>query len=162
MTGVDYAIVAVITLSAVISVVRGFVREALSLLGWIVAFWLSLTFTDSVAQTLAGQISAPRIRTAVAFLAIFVPTLFVAGAINFLAGKLVEKTGLTGTDRMVGIVFGVVRGGVIVSVLVLVAGFLGLAQESWWHESMLMKHFVAVAMEIRDLLPADVAAATKL
>ena len=123
MAFLDYAIIAIIGLSSLISVIRGFVREALSLLGWIVAFWFALTFTDEVARLLVGQVSAPKIRSAAAFLILFVPTLFIAGVINFLAAKMVEKTGLTGTDRMVGIVFGVVRGAVIVSVLVLVAGF---------------------------------------
>jgi len=157
MTWADYIIVAIIGLSAFISVVRGFVREALSLLGWVFAIWFSLSFTRNAVAFIGERISVPSLRTAVAFLGLFVLCLLVAGVVNFLAGKLVEKSGLSGTDRMLGIIFGVARGAVIVGVLVLAAGLTALPQDPWWSESVLLGHFQVMAVEVRALLPPDVA-----
>ncbi len=158
MIWVDYAILVIIALSALISIIRGFVREALSLLGWIVAIWVSLTFCKQAAALLIDQISAPSVRLATAFMGLFIFCLLIAGIINFLAGKLVEKTGLSGTDRMLGVVFGTLRGAIIVGILVLLAGFTEIPRDPWWQESMLIKHFQKMAVEIRALLPGDIAA----
>ena len=158
MIWVDYAILSVIGISALISILRGFVREALSLIGWVVAFWVSLTFADDVAVHLQQEIPVPSLRLAAAFLGLLLGSLLLAGAVNFLAAELVDKTGLTGTDRMLGIIFGVARGAAIVGVLVLLAGFTTVPQDPWWHESVLLRHFQAMAIEARGLLPEEVAA----
>ena len=83
--------------------------------------------------------------------------LLVAGIANFLAGKLVDSTGLTGTDRMLGVVFGTVRGALIVCVLVLLAGFTEVPKDPWWDQSVLLKHFEVMAVEVRGLLPPEIA-----
>ena len=158
MIWVDYAILTIIGISALISILRGFVREALSLLGWIVAIWVSLSFADEIAALLIDKISLPSVRTASAFLILFFACLIVAGVINYLAGKLIEKTGLSGTDRMLGVVFGTVRGAVVVGILVLLAGFTAVPQDPWWDQSMLLKHFESMAVELRGFLPSEIAA----
>lgn len=158
MIWVDYAILTVIGISALISIVRGFIREALSLLGWIIAIWVSFSFSEDVAALLVDKISVPSVRTASAFLILFVACLLVAGVANYLAGKLVEKTGLSGTDRMLGVVFGTVRGAVVVGILVLLAGFTTVPQDPWWDQSVLLKHFETMAVELRGFLPPDVSA----
>lgn len=158
MNWVDYAVLAVIGVSAVISILRGFTREAISLLGWIVAFWVALTFTPMLADRMQTLIPTPSIRIGVAFVALLMACLLVAGIVNFLAGKVVDKTGLSGTDRVLGIVFGVVRGGVVVALLVLLAGLTTMPQDLWWSESLLLKHFQVIALELRALLPPDMAA----
>ncbi len=158
MTAVDYVILALIAVSAVISVVRGFVREALSLAGWVLALWVALSFTRHLAIVLEQYISAPSARLALAFFALLLLTLLLAGLVNFLAGQLVDKTGLSGTDRTLGVVFGIARGAVIVAILVLLAGFTGLPQDVWWSDSRLLPHFQELAIWIRSLLPPDFAA----
>jgi membrane protein required for colicin V production len=157
MIWVDYAILAIIALSALISVVRGFVREVLSLVAWIVAFWVSLTFMHDVAMLLVDRISVPSVRLVLAFLALFITTLLVAGVVNFLIVKLVVSTGLSGTDRTLGILFGIARGGAIVMVLVLLAGLTRLPRDPWWQESLFLKHFETIALWMRSYLPEDVA-----
>ena len=157
MTWVDYAILAVIALSAIISIIRGFVREALSLAGWILAFWVALTFTRDLAAHLEGQISIPSARLAVAFFVLFFVTLLLTALVNYLAVQLVDKTGLSGTDRMLGVIFGVARGGVIVAILVLLAGLTALPQDPWWREAILLRHFQDLALWIRGFLPPDIA-----
>ena len=76
---------------------------------------------------------------------------------NFLVGQLVEKTGLTGTDRMIGVFFGTARGALLVGIAVLLAGLTALPNDPWWHESLLISYFQDLALWLRDLLPPDIA-----
>ena len=157
MIWIDYAILAILTISAVISVFRGFIREAMSLVGWVAAVWLAITFAGSLATLLEGQVEVPSVRQALAFFAIFVGVLLLTAAATWLAGMLVDKTGLTGTDRMLGVVFGLARGIVIVALLVVAAGLTPLPQDPWWQESTFLPHFETIAREVRELLPPDIA-----
>jgi membrane protein required for colicin V production len=158
MSWVDYGIVGIIGLSALISLMRGFVREALSLAGWILALWVALTFTRELAERLPLSVSVPSVRLAAAFLALFLAALLLTALVNFLAVQLVEKTGLSGTDRMLGVLFGVARGVVIVAILVLLAGFTALPRDPWWGGSLLLPEFQQLALWIRGFLPPDIAA----
>lgn len=157
MLWIDYAILGVVGISALISLFRGFIREAISLLGWIVAFWVALTFYGIVAELLAPYINTPSFRVAAAFLGLFFSVLIVTAVINFFAGMLIDKTGLGGTDRVLGMVFGAARGALIVGGLVLLAGMTAIPQDPWWRESALIRHFEVLALEIRKLLPPDIA-----
>lgn len=158
MIGVDYAILGILLISSFISLIRGFVKEALSLAGWVMAFWISLSFAVPLSKLLASSMDDPTLRLIIAFGVLFVLTLIVSAVINFFASRLVQRTGLTGTDRFLGVIFGFLRGALLVSVLVLLAGLTSLPKESWWDDSFLLFRFQAIAMWIRDLLPADVAA----
>ena len=152
MIWVDIVIVGIIVLSALFSLIRGFVREALSLAGWLASFWVALTFAGDLAELFLSEISTPSLRVAVAFTILFVLTLVIMALINKLAGQLVKKSGLTGTDRMIGMIFGVIRGALIVSVLVLLAGFTTMPQDSWWQESVLIDVFHEFAIWLRYTL----------
>ncbi len=139
MNWLDYAILAVIALSALISLVRGFVREVLSLLVWVLAFWVGIRFSQPLSMYLVEYIASPTIRLGAAFAALFVLTLLVGAVINYLAGQLVTRTGLSGTDRFIGVLFGVARGLVVVAVIMLAAGLTALPREPWWQESMMVR-----------------------
>lgn len=160
MNWVDVAILALIAVSAAVSLVRGFMREALSLAAWVLAFWIALTFAARLAATqlLMDQIDSPTVRAAVAFVALFLLTLLVGVLVNVLVGQLVRKTGLSGTDRIVGALFGIGRGIVVVGLLVLLAGFTQLPSEIWWRESMLLPQFQSLALWMKDFLPTDMQA----
>lgn len=157
MIWVDFFILAIITISALLSLWRGFVREALSLASWIAALWVAMLFFQNLAAWLARWIDTPSVRSVVAFTALFVSVVLLGGLINFLAGQLVSKTGLTGTDRALGIVFGTARGVVIVAVLVMLAGLTALPQDTWWSQSLLLHHFQDMALWLRSFLPPDIA-----
>lgn len=157
MNWVDYSILAVIGLSVLISIWRGFTKEALSLASWILAAWVALTFADKLQVMLESYIQVPSLRLLVAFAILFITTLFLAAFINHLAVQVIKKTGLSGTDRMVGIFFGVARGCVVVAVLVLVGGMTPVPQDPWWNESQLMHYFQDMAIWLRQFLPADIA-----
>lgn len=136
---------------------RGFLREALSLIAWVGAVWLSVSFTPQLAYLLQDQVANESLRILIAFVSLFISTLIVASLINFLVSQLVKKTGFSGTDRMIGLVFGLARGGVIVAVIVLVVGFTTVPQEPWWQQSILLEHFQTLAVWLKNNLPADMA-----
>ncbi len=158
MNWVDIAILFIVVLSGVISLMRGFVREALSLAVWILAFWLALTFGHKLAalQWMVDLVHSPTARLVTAFGSLFILTLVVGALVNYLVGQLVKKSGLSGTDRMVGMVFGLGRGIALVGVLVLLAGLTDLPKETWWRQSVLIGQFETLAGWMKDMLPADV------
>jgi membrane protein required for colicin V production len=155
MIWVDYVIIGIIGLSALISLVRGFMREALSLAAWVLAFWVAWTFFRELAVQL-DWFTVPSVRLGVAFVILFVVTLMLGALVNFLVGQLVEKTGLSGTDRMIGILFGAARGALLVAMLVLLAGLTPFPNDPWWKESQLIVHFQELAVWLKTLLPPDI------
>ncbi len=146
MIWVDIVIPGVIAISALFSLMRGFVREALSLLGWLAAFFIALLFFRGFADLLLTGISVPSVRLVVSFTILFVVTLVIAALVNHLASSLVTKTGLTSTDRMIGMIFGIARGVVVVAVLVFLAGMTEISQDPWWQESVLIDVFHKLAL----------------
>lgn len=154
---VDYLIAGIILISALISLFRGFIREVLSLLVWILAFWIGWAFFRDLALHLYW-IELPSFRYGIAFFTLFLATLIVGALVNYLVGQLLIKTGLSGTDRFLGVLFGAARGAVLVAVLVLLAGLTPLPQDPWWRQSDLLHYFGGLAGWLQGLLPADVAA----
>ena len=160
MIWVDFVIPGIIAISALFSLMRGFVREALSLAGWMAAFWVALTFAKDFADLLLAGISAPSLRMVVSFTILFVVTLVITALVNRLAGQLVSKTGLSGTDRMIGMIFGIARGVVVVSVLVLLAGMTTMPQDPWWQQSALIDVFHKLAMWLRYTVAPELTGGT--
>lgn len=158
MIWVDYVIIGIIALSALISLMRGFVREALSLVVWVAAFWIAWTFFRELALHLE-MIDPPSLRLGVSFGILFLTALVLGALVNFLVGQLVDKTGLSGTDRLIGVVFGAARGVLLVAVLVLLAGLTPFPNDPWWQESRLIPFFQEVALWLKSLLPTDIGGA---
>jgi len=154
---IDVVILALIALSAILSLFRGFVREAVALATWLVALWVAMAFYEDLATILSQWISTPSAQKVTAFAVLFVCVLLLGAIVNFLAGKLVDKTGLTGTDKLLGIVFGVARGGVIVAILVLLAGLTPVPQDPWWQDSQFIGYFEELAIWMRNYLPTEIA-----
>ncbi|RFA30887.1 colicin V production protein [Alkalilimnicola ehrlichii] len=140
MNWIDYAILAVIGISVLISLMRGFVREVLSIIVWIGAVWLAVRYANVLSPFLSGFIDSPSIRIGAAFVGIFVITLLIGAALNHLAVALVGKTGLTGTDRVAGIFFGAARGLLLVAFVVMLLALTEVPRESWWQESVMISH----------------------
>ncbi|NOQ94089.1 MAG: CvpA family protein [Methylophaga sp.] len=157
MVWVDYLIIGIILLSSGISIIRGFIKEVLSLASWALSFWVALMFYPHVATLLADYIVTPSIRLFTAFTALFLVTLILGALVNHLISQIVEKTGLTGTDRALGIIFGLVRGVAIVALLVLLAGATPMPDDDWWQNSLLLEHFEKLAIWVRNFLPTDIA-----
>jgi membrane protein required for colicin V production len=152
LTSVDWAIIAIIVISCLISLKRGFVKEALSLVTWIIAGVVAWMFGGSLAQHLTEFIQMPSARIIAGCAILFVATLMVGALVNFLISELVRVTGLSGTDRFLGMVFGAARGALLVVVL---TGLLSLApvqQDPWWQQSSLIPHFLLVADWSKNLI----------
>jgi len=157
MIWIDYAIIALIVISAVIGLLRGFVKEAFSLGIWVLAIWVGLTFSREFSTFLESVISLPSARMAAAFAVLFIITLILGGLINYLLGALIEKTGLTGSDRFAGMIFGCVRGVVVAALMIMLAGLTPLPADPWWKESQLIPPLQSVAEWLGQHLPSGMA-----
>ena len=144
MVWIDYAIIIIIGLSTLVSLIRGFAKEAMSLVVWFAAFFIASQFYQDLAVYIT-QINDQMLRNGVAVAALFVATLIVGAIVNYLIGQLVSKTGLTGTDRVLGLVFGAIRGALIVSALLFfMDAFTGAPKTDWWQASKLVPEFGTV------------------
>jgi membrane protein required for colicin V production len=157
LTWLDYGILSIILISSLVSLFRGFVREAFSLAFWVIAFWVAQLFFRELAVPLAQWIKVPSIQLAAAFAIIFFSVLVLGGLVTYLVAKLIDATGLSGTDRVIGVLFGATRGALLVAGLVLLAGLTPIPQDPWWQESGLIGYFEDLATWLRSLLPADFA-----
>ena len=151
-TWVDWAIIAIIAISSLISLKRGFVKEALSLLIWVVAGAVAWMFGGSLAQYLESYIQMPSARVIAGCAILFVATLLVGAMLNFLIGELIRVTGLSGTDRFLGMAFGAARGGLLVVVAVGLLSLGPVQQDPWWQESRLIPQFLLVADWSKNLI----------
>ncbi len=142
---VDWTILALILISCLISIKRGFIKELLSLISWIAAIVIAWLFGGALSVVFADHIETPSVRVIAACLTLFVATLLVGALINFILAQLVKATGLSGTDRVLGIAFGAARGLLLVVILVGLLGFAPVRGDSWWTGSQLIPHFELLA-----------------
>lgn len=141
MNWVDYTIIGIIVFSAVVSLIRGFVKEALSLVTWVCAFFVASQFYFYITEYLT-YFHDDFVKNAVAIGILFIATLLVGAVVNYIVSELVQRTGLTGTDRVLGVCFGVLRGILIVAaILFFIDTFTPLSKNSDWSESTLIPHF---------------------
>ncbi len=152
----DYAILGIILFSALMSLIRGFVREAISLGAWIAAVWAAIHYSSTMAQIIAPYIKSPALRVPTAGFILLIAVLLIGGLINFIIGTLVDKTGLSSTDRVVGTVFGAGRGVLLVAVLLLLAQLTPMPQSLWWHNSDLIPRFAPLEIWLKSLVPPTV------
>lgn len=146
LNGADWVIIVVLCVSTLLSLWRGFVREALSLLGWVAAFVVAHSFVDLLAAQLAGAIVNVTGRYVAAYAILFVSTLVVFTLVVKLATSLVRVAGLSVLDRVLGTIFGLARGVIIILVAVYVIKQLVPPQDQQWlHQSLLMPHLNMLA-----------------
>ncbi|AHG41989.1 CvpA family protein [Pseudomonas syringae] len=151
-TPVDWAILGIVAISALISLKRGFVKEALSLTTWIIAGVVAWMFGAGLSQYLVNYIETPSARVIASCTILFVATLLVGAMVNFLIGELIRVTGLSGTDRFLGMVFGAARGGLLVVVAVGLLSLGPVQQDQWWQQSRLVPQFLMVADWSKNLI----------
>jgi membrane protein required for colicin V production len=148
---IDIVLLGVILLSALIGLIRGLLKEVLSLASWLAAFMLALYFAPALAERLEGQLADGSVRMVVAFIAIFLSTLLAGAMVQWLMGTLIRTTGLTGTDRFLGFLFGSARGA-LVCIIAVIALRQFAEDGQWWQSSVLVPELLAFESEVLQLM----------
>jgi membrane protein required for colicin V production len=157
MTVFDYAVLTIIGLSIILSIMRGMVREVLSILGWIAAFYVARTYVDQLLPMMPSNIPTEALRVLAAFLVLFLATLLLASLLSIALSALVKRIGLNWLNRLFGSVFGVARGVLIVGVLVLLAGLTDMPKDARWRNAMFSAPFEAMVIAALPWMPASIA-----
>ncbi|HEY9278617.1 MAG TPA: CvpA family protein [Eoetvoesiella sp.] len=155
MTSFDYIVLAILGVSALLGLLRGLIKEVLSLAAYAVAFMAAIWWGPRASLWLVSYIENDLLRTAAAYAAIFIVVLLLVGLVNITLASLIQKTGLTPADHGLGMLFGLIRGGLIVLVLVALAGYTELPEEPWWRDSRLSSTAVKGVLQIKQLLPSS-------
>ena len=155
MNWADWVLLGIVGFSCLISLKRGFFKEAISLGIWALAFFVAVSFHESLAVLLEGVISSVSLRYLAAFGLLFGMTLIVGSMVNHLFSELVKMTGLSGTDRVLGIVFGLARGVIIImALLIFLPMLLPVRDELWWKQSLLIPQFLLMETWARESFAA--------
>ncbi len=156
MNEVDWIILSILGLSVLIGLWRGLIAELLSLVIWVAAFWVASVFGPTVAAQFEHVITVPMGRIGLGYALCFIAVLLVGAVVRMVTRKLLWSTGLTGIDRLFGMLFGFVRGALLVSVLVFLVGLTMATREPWWQQSTLLPQFQGLAAWLGQNIPASV------
>lgn len=157
MTHFDYLVIAIITISAFLGLIRGLVKEVLSLCAYAAAFLGAIWWGPRLSILIEGLLENPLLRTGLSYLVVFIFILMLVGLLNVTLAALIQKTGLTPADHGLGIVFGFLRGLLIVFTLVVLAGYTQLPNESWWQNARLSGASVNAVQQLKLWLPPSLA-----
>ena len=157
MTTIDFVILGILVASMVIGFFRGFFPEVVGVATWVVAGIGAMHFGDAVQPYLEGKMGSPTVEMWTARAALFVFLMVIGGLVGQLVSLAVDKAGLSGTDKTLGMAFGAVRGIIVLGVLVIFAQLIGFPRDAWWSESRLIPVGETVADAIRTFLPDRVA-----
>jgi membrane protein required for colicin V production len=146
-----------VSVSVLLGLWRGLVREVLSLVGWVVGIVLAIRYAVPLGQALPFDVGMPEARIGLAALAIVLAAVLAAGIVAWLIGKLLAAVKLSGADRVLGALFGLLRAALILLLVVLFAGRTALAKEPLWRESILLPPVEAAVRFASDFLPPSLA-----
>jgi membrane protein required for colicin V production len=157
MSWLDYAILGVLAVSVAWGIWRGFVREVISLAGWVLAFLAANAVAGPLGDALPTSISSPEVRVLVAFLVVFIFTLSIATVAGMLLSRLLKAAGLGGLDRTLGGLFGLARGVVILLALAIAAGLTTAPRHPLWKESVGAGMLTRTVLQLKPWLPPRLA-----
>ncbi|WP_233842812.1 CvpA family protein [Dyella sp. 2HG41-7] len=156
MNVIDLIIIAVLALSVLVGLWRGLISEVLALVTWIAAFWVAWTYGPAVSAHFEHSIEMPVLRILVGYGLCFIAVLIVGALARFALGTLVDSTGLGGTDRLLGMIFGFARGVLLVTLAVFLGNLTALAHEPMWQQSTLLPQFQNMATWLEHDMPPSV------
>lgn len=151
MVIVDYILLVAFMISVGIGFFRGFFREALSLASWLLALWLAWRFSG-VLDPLLASVSSPTMKLWLARILVFLGALLAGALLAHVVVLVVRKTGLNGTDRALGMVFGAGRGVLVIGILVIAFQLLEMDREPWWEESVIVPKTAQLTRSIREYM----------
>ena len=140
---VDAVVIAALVLSFGLGIFRGIVREILSLSSWIVSIWLAYLFGDNLAIVIVPWLESERLSSLIGYLVVFVAVLVLLSLVVALLFKLFRVVGLSGIDRLLGGLFGCLRGVVIVALLLFIAEWTPATGQTWFKDSQIVPYFEA-------------------
>ena len=155
MTGLDYAVIGIMVVSLALGVWRGFVYEVLSLAGWPLAFVLSRVFAVDAEKLL--PVSQEALRVLLAYAGVFIVSLIVWGMLVWLVSRLIKAVGLGALDSVMGGIFGLLRGVLVILVLVWLVGLSSIPEQAFWREAKFSQTAEDVALVTKVWLPDNVA-----
>ncbi len=155
MIWVDWCIVGLGLLSALLGILRGFFREVATLVVWVLALVVAVQFGELLADLLQAYISVPSIRVAAAYAILFLGVLIVGAIITHFIVEIIRRSLISGTDRALGGLFGVARALIIGGFLVLVAGKTAVRQDAWWKDSLTIPMLETAGGIIASVIPAQ-------
>jgi len=147
---IDYLLLVIVGLSTVTSLFRGFFREALSLGAWVLGLWLAWKLGPDFSSYLEPWIDEPDLRLWVVRFLIVIAVLLVGGLLATLFSLILDSAGLSGTDRVIGSVFGFARGVLLATLLIMALELMGFRQAAWWDESKLIPYAAPVVEIIKN------------
>jgi membrane protein required for colicin V production len=156
MNAVDLIIIAVLALSVLVGLWRGLISEVLALATWVAAFWVAWTFGPAVSAHFDRTIETPVLRLLVGYGICFIAVLILGALVRFMIQKLVDGTGLGGTDRLLGMIFGFARGLLLVTLVVFLVSLTSFVHQPMWQQSTLLPQFKGLAAWLEQEMPADV------
>ncbi len=152
MNWADWVIVAILVISSLISLARGFFKEAFSLVIWIAAVVIANLLSDRLEHFLVHIITTPSLRAMTAFMGIFVAVLLLGMLINYGITLLVNATGLSITNRLCGMCFGFARGLFIIMILLIyLPAFIPVKKDSWFQKSQMIPYFAPHEAAVKQL-----------
>ena len=157
MTVFDFIAIVLLVISVGFSIWRGAVREVLSLVTWILAFWLAKLFAAVVAGWLPVSWNHQGLRIGIGFVAVMLVSILVFSLISLFIAHLVKAAGLTASDRMLGALFGLLRGMLILVALVLLGGMTSEPREPYWRNALFSRPLEKMALWAKPWLPEDIA-----
>ena len=150
---VDVIIAAIIVVSIAIGFIRGFVKEAISIASLLIAIWAALYFGPAVGEFSSGWLSSRDLQTWFGRVLVFVVILMLGGLLGWGVSKLIRLSILSGTDRVLGMIFGFGRGALILGLLVIGGTYAGFSNDGWWQQSTLIPYGEFVAEWIGEMAP---------
>lgn len=154
----DYAILAILSLSVVIGLWRGLLKEVLSLATWLLALFVSMRFSPDIMGYLAGAIPDERVQYVVALIVLFVLSALVGVIVTQVISKSAKVVGLGFFDRLLGAVFGVLRGAVVVVILLLLIKASPFADKDWSNNAVLPQYFSPAVQYFEGMAPVKLLA----
>ncbi len=153
MALLDIAIIGLILISVLVGFIRGFTKELMSIVAWVVSIYLAFNFYEPAAKYFSQFVNQEILSNIIGGGAIFVVSLFIFSLIGYLISKAVSASGIKGTDRVLGAVLGVVRGVLIIGFLIVISSIFNVQNREVWQQSQLIDHFEPVATIINSVLP---------
>lgn len=157
MTWFDYAVLGVLAASLLLGLWRGVVSELLALAAWVLAFFVAREFAPTVSALFGNWLPDKSMQYLAGFAALFVGVLIVVGIGRLVISFLLRAVGLGLIDRLLGAVFGIARGVLVVLIAVMLAGLTPLPKEKWWRDAVLAPPLETAVLAARPWLPENMA-----